>query len=136
MSLIQLAQAYQVMGERGVFHRLTLVKGGFPNQKIQAVRPEVANAVFQAMTSNLVGANRDGLVSRSALTRKLYEGKYSEKFVAHVYAGLVVSTKRKVVLAVYVDEPTTTNKDSKNFAEKAADAFFREEKVGSLSSQW
>ena len=132
MSLVQLAQAYQVLGDSGKFHRLTLVNGGLQDQETQAIRPEVANAALEALVPNSVSASSDGLFGRSGSIRKMSEGRYSEKLVAHVYAGLVVSANRKIVFAFYVDEPTAVNKDPINFAEKAAGTFFNFLKVGHL----
>jgi cell division protein FtsI (penicillin-binding protein 3) len=115
VSLIQLAQAYTIFANKGMFVPVTLVKQD-PNRPAvgrQVLRPEVADSMLHmlelasgphgtAPKSQVQGYRVGG---KTGTAHKQEGGHYINKYISS-YVGLAPVSDPRVIIAVMVDEPS------------------------------
>lgn len=114
MSVLQLAQAYQVLANSGQKVPLTLLKRDKPEYTIQAATPANANAVLAMLGGTFM---RGGTAASAALQDYALAGKtgtahkvggkgYLSNKYRSLFAGVAPAQAPRYVAVVMVDEPT------------------------------
>lgn len=113
VTVLQLAQIYNVLAADGVFRPVSLLKLAQAPEGVQVMKPQVAQAV-RRMLETVV--SEKGTAKRAAVTgyrvagktgtvKKSEAGGYSKDRYQSVFAGVIPATKPRLAMAVMVDEP-------------------------------
>ena len=115
VSLIQLAQAYTIFANKGMFVPVSLVKHdpAHPPVGRQVIRPEVADGMLHMLelASGAHGTAPKAQVQgyrvggKTGTAHKQEGGRYINKYVSS-YVGLAPVSDPRVVIAIMVDEPS------------------------------
>jgi len=110
---LQLAQAYAVLGAKGLQYPVSLLKIEQDPIARRIVKPDTADSILSMMES-VVQAGGTGtqaaiahyrIAGKTGTSRKAAKGGYAENRYAAVFAGLAPASKPRLAIVVVVDEP-------------------------------
>jgi cell division protein FtsI (penicillin-binding protein 3) len=113
MTPLQLAQAYAVLGAKGLQYPVSLLKIEQDPIARRIVKPDTADSVLRMMES-VVQTGGTGtqaaiagyrIAGKTGTSRKAANGGYAENRYAAVFAGLAPASKPRLAIVVVVDEP-------------------------------
>ena len=110
---LQLAQAYAVLGARGLLRPVSLVKVNQPAIPRRVIEPEVADAVLGMMEQVVLegGTGVEAAVpgfrvaGKTGTSWKATSGGYSEDSYTAFFAGVAPVTNPRLAVVVVIDEP-------------------------------
>ncbi|MGI9221215.1 MAG: peptidoglycan D,D-transpeptidase FtsI family protein [Woeseiaceae bacterium] len=111
---LQLAQAYAIIGNKGIGHPISLTALDEPGPGEQLVSPDSANAVRRMLEEvvrpggTATGAAVDGyrVAGKTGTSWKFAAGGYSEDKYISVFAGLAPASNPRLATVVVIDEPS------------------------------
>lgn len=115
VSLIQLAQAYTIFANKGLFVPVSLMKQDPSSPPVgrQVIRPEVADSMLHMLelasgpqgTAPRAQVQGYRVAGKTGTAHKQEGGRYINKYVSS-YVGLAPVSDPRVVIAIMVDEPS------------------------------
>ncbi|MGB1906218.1 MAG: peptidoglycan D,D-transpeptidase FtsI family protein, partial [Spongiibacter sp.] len=110
---LQLAQAYAVFANRGVFQPVSLLKRKEQAERVQAITPKTARQIVDMLelvtqpggTATRARVDAYRVAGKTGTSHKAVAGGYAEDRYFSLFAGIAPASDPRIVAVIAIDEP-------------------------------